>query len=104
VLRAAKTLYLRAEAVTAAALTAAVTSDEDRRLVTELAVADHPTERVTPADCVREIKCWPLEARVTEIQERLATAPEAELDALLGEKLRLKQRISNLSRSTLASC
>jgi DNA primase len=104
VLRAAKTLYLRAEAVTAAALTAAVTSDEDRRLVTELAVADHPTEHVTPADCVREIKCWPLEARVTEIQERLATAPEAELDALLGEKLRLKQRISNLSRSTLASC
>ena len=102
-LREARRLYLRAETVTAAALTATATNEEDRRLVTALAVGADSAEQVSALDCVREIKCWRLEARLAEIQRRLSATSGQELDTLLSEKLELRQRIAGLSRGAAAS-
>ncbi|HXB56352.1 MAG TPA: DNA primase [Vicinamibacteria bacterium] len=96
VLRAAKTLYLRGERPTAAALAAALASDEARRMLTAIAVEGGPTDGVTPLDCVRELKSLPLKARMAEIQKTLKSASGPSLDALLREKNQIKRQIANL--------
>jgi DNA primase len=102
VLRAARALYLRGVRVTAAGLAAELANEESRALVTEMAVSPVPTGRVSPLDCVREIQCWPLEARIAEIQKQVARVESDErLNALLEEQLRLKQKIASLSRPAL---
>jgi DNA primase len=96
VLRAAKTLYLRGEKLTAAALESALASEEARRMLTAIAVEGGPTEGVTPLDCVRELKSLPLKARMAEIQKTLKSASGPSLDALLLEKNQIKRQIANL--------
>jgi DNA primase len=96
VLRAAKTLYLRGEKLTAAALEAALASEEARRMLTAIAVEGGPTEGVTPLDCVRELKSLPLKARMAEIQKTLKSASGPSLDALLREKNQIKIQMTNL--------
>ena len=53
---------------------------------------------MTPEDCVRELRCGPLKARMAEIQKDLARASGADQEALLAEKLTLKRRMTTLFR------
>ncbi len=95
VLRAAKGLYLKNEAITATALTAAV-EEEARTLLTALAMVDGPSTGVSPLDCVKELKRLPLRARMAEIQRALKEAPPEGLHALLSEKNELVRRMAAL--------
>ncbi|MFI5183504.1 MAG: toprim domain-containing protein, partial [Vicinamibacteria bacterium] len=101
--RAARALILRGERVTASFLAALITEDDARRLLTEVAVEEIPTGDATPMRCVLEIKCWPLEARISEIQRQLPKAEDENLNMLFREQLSLKQQIADLSRSIAAS-
>ncbi|HEX5688069.1 MAG TPA: hypothetical protein VFY73_28965, partial [Ideonella sp.] len=47
-------------------------------------------------ECVKELKSWPLKARMAEIQKDLPKASGAAQEALLAEKLELKRRMSTL--------
>jgi len=94
-LRAAKGLYLRAERVDAAALTAAVEDEESRRLLHEVAVAAPPAEVLNALACVRALRLQPREARLREIQKKLNAGTTD--DELLREKTRLAQEIRQLA-------
>jgi DNA primase len=102
-LRAAKTLISRDERVTPSSLDAEIKSEESKRFLTEIAVEETPTGDATPMRCVLEIKCWPLEARISEIQRQLPKAEDENLNVLFREQLSLKQQIADLSRSIAAS-
>jgi len=56
ILRAAKSLQDKGQAVTAASLTEAVAADEDRRLLRELAMEATPVEHADPLGCVLELR------------------------------------------------
>lgn len=99
---AAKALLRRGAGLDAAALIGAIEDDGLRRLLSELAIAPPPTGDAAPLDCVREIKCWPLEARCAQIRRALPTAAPEDIDALLGEQLELKQRLAGLARAAPA--
>jgi DNA primase len=103
VLRAAKAIHRRSQTVTAQALASEVASDEARRMVTEMALLPSPTGDATPFSCALEIKCWPLEARLSAIQAEIPRAKDEELNALLAEIVHLKQQIQTLSRSMTTS-
>ena len=77
--------------------------EDDRRLLSEAAVEDSPEKGVTPAECVKELKTWPLKSRMAEIQKDLAKASGAAQEALLAEKLELKRRLSTLFERCNAS-
>jgi DNA primase len=96
VLRAAKGLYLRAAAVDAGSLQAALAGDPAERFLTAIAVEGVQAEGVTPVDCVRELKRQPLKARMAEIQRKLKEAPGETVDALLQEKNRLALQMASL--------
>ena len=82
-----------------AAVSAVITLTKEKyRLLTELAVQPVPTGDATPLDCVREIKRWPLEARMEEIQRQLKQGSTEAVDALLQEKLELRRRLDALAR------
>ncbi len=103
ILRAARALSLRGEAVSATALQAVLESEHARRLVTELAVLAAPTGDATALSCALEIKCRPLEARIDAIREALGrTADDAEQSALLQEQMTLKRRVQDLMRATVS--
>jgi DNA primase len=102
-LRAAKALARKGERVTASSLSREVQSEESQRLLTEIAVLELPTGDATPLRCVLEMKCWPLEARISEIQRQLSKAEDDNLNMLFREQLSLKQQIADLSRSIAAS-
>jgi DNA primase len=102
ILSAAKTLQGRGEPVTAEALSEQVNSDHARRLITENAVRPVPTERVTPLDCVREMKERTLEARITEIRGQIRQADAATQNELLRRQLELKQQLASLHRPAAA--
>jgi DNA primase len=95
VLRAAQGLRAGGRAVRAEALSEAV-GEESRRMLREIAVDGPPTTGLTPADCVRELRCRPLEARMAEIQRDLGRASGAAVEALLAEKLQLKRQMAGL--------
>jgi DNA primase len=95
-LRAAKALWRRGEAVSAGSLHAAATSEESRRLLSQLAVEGAPEAGLTPLDCVKELKCQPLRARMAEIQKGLKGATGDALQALLEEKTRLVRQMASL--------
>jgi len=103
ILQAARATAERGERVTLAALSARMAREEDRRLLTEMAVAAIPTEGASPLDCVRQIKCWPLQARMAALEKEIARARDEALDALLAEKLSLGQRIAEFSRAETLS-
>ena len=55
-----------------------------------------PEEGLSALECVKEIQRRPLEARMAEIQKRLAQASGESLEALLSEKLSLKRQMADL--------
>jgi hypothetical protein len=93
ILRAARQLVKDGRPVSLAELEG-VLDEDDRRLLSEAAVEDSPEKGVTPAECVLELKTWPLKTRMAEIQKDLATASGEAQEALLAEKLELKRRLS----------
>jgi DNA primase len=95
ILRVARQLVLDGRPVTLAELEG-VLDEDDRRLLSEAAVEDSPEKGVTPAECVKELKTWPLRSRMAEIQKELARASGEAQEALLAEKLELKRRMSAL--------
>ena len=70
-----------------------------RRIVTEMAVSGAPTGNATPLACVREIQCWPLEARLEDIQKALRSSSGDEL-ALRQEQVQLRRQINELCRAS----
>jgi hypothetical protein len=95
ILRAARQLVMDGRPVTLAELEG-VLDEDDRRLLSEAAVEDSPEKGITPAECVKELKSWPLKTRMAEIQKDLPKASGAAQEALLAEKLELKRRMSTL--------
>jgi DNA primase len=95
VLRAAKSLYLRGEAITAAALLGAV-EEEARTVLHAVAVVEGPAGGVSALDCVKELKRLPLRARMAEIQRALKEAPPERQEALLVEKGELARQMAAL--------
>jgi DNA primase len=93
-LRAAKSLYLRAEPISAAALAAAV-SDDTARLLNEIAVGAPPASSMgTPLDCVRELRRQPMRARLQELKKKVGAGGGD--DALLHEMNELARRMASL--------
>jgi DNA primase len=70
--------------------------EDDRRLLNEIAVGAVPVGGVAPGDCVRELRCGPLKARMAEIQKDLARATGTDQEALLTEKLQITRLITTL--------
>ncbi len=97
VLRAAKALQRRGQKITASALAAEVGDESAHRLITEMAVNPAPTGNASPLACAREIQCWPLEARLEEIQKALRSSTGDEL-TLRQEQVQLRRQINDLSR------
>jgi len=95
-LRAAKALWRRGGALTLPALADEVADEDSRRLLSEIAVEGLPTEGLSARECVREIRCQPLKARMAEIQRSLSGARGETLEALLSEKTRLSRQMAGL--------
>ncbi|HVQ29287.1 MAG TPA: DNA primase, partial [Vicinamibacteria bacterium] len=93
VLRAARSLYLKNVAITSAALTEAVAEDE-RSLLTAVAMGNDPNEGVSALDCVKELKRGLIRARMAKVQRALKAAPAEEQGALLEEKGELARRLA----------
>jgi DNA primase len=95
-LRAAKAVWRRSGGVTLPALTAEVEDEESRRLLSQIAVEGVPEEGLSARECVREIRCQPLKARMAEIQKKLSDAKGETLETLLAEKTRLVREMAGL--------
>jgi DNA primase len=95
ILRTARAHAAQGQTVTRASLEDEL-SDDDRRLLNEIAVGAVTGGGVAPADCVRELRCGPLKARMAEIQKDLARATGADQEALLNEKLQITRLITTL--------
>jgi DNA primase len=95
-LRAAKAIWRRGEAMTLASITAEVGDEDARRLLSEIAVEGAPEEGLSAQECVREIRRQPLKARMAEIQKSLRGAQGEALEALLSEKTRLVRQMAGL--------
>jgi DNA primase len=95
VLRSARAQAAAGKTVTRASLEDEL-SEDDRRLLSEIAVGAVPVGGVAPMDCVRELRCGPLKARMAEIQKDLARATGADQEALLNEKLQITRLITTL--------
>jgi DNA primase len=95
-LRAAKAIWRRGEALTLSTITAEVEDEDARRLLSEIAVEGAPGEGLSAQECVREIRRQPLKARMAEIQKSLRGAQGEALEALLTEKTRLVRQMAGL--------
>jgi DNA primase len=95
ILRAARALAAEGRTVSRSGLEDAL-GDDDRRLLNEIAVGAVPVDGVAPGECVRELRCGPLKARMAEIQKDLARATGADEEALLAEKLQLTRLLTSL--------
>jgi len=95
ILRAARAHAAEGKTVSRASLEDEL-GDDDRRLLNEIAVGAVPVGGVAPGDCVRELRCGPLKARMAEIQKDLARATGADQEALLNEKLQITRLITTL--------
>ena len=95
ILRTARAQAAQGRTVTRASLENDL-GEDDRRLLSEIAVGAVTGGGVAPADCVRELRCGPLKARMAEIQKDLARATGADQEALLNEKLQITRLITTL--------
>jgi DNA primase len=95
-LRAAKAIWRRGEAMTLSTITGEIEDEAARRLLSEIAVEGAPQEGLSAEECVREIRRQPLKARMAEIQKSLHGAQGETLEALLTEKTRLVRQMTSL--------
>jgi DNA primase len=98
ILRTAKSLYLKGQSVGAASLGDAVSDEDDRRLLREIAVEAPPVEHSKPLDCVLELRRCVLQRKLetlqTDLRDRLARGEDARELSL--EKVRLARQLANL--------
>jgi DNA primase len=94
-LRVAQAVARKDERVTLPAVLAEL-DDDARRVMSEIAVEEVPTEGLSAEECVRELRRQPLKARMAEIQKRLAGATGEAQEALLAEKTRLVRQMAGL--------
>jgi hypothetical protein len=92
-LRAAQAVARRQDRVTLAAVVAEL-DDEAQRLMSQIAVEGAPAEHLSAEECVRVLRRQPLEARMAEIQKRLAGASGEQENALLAEKIRIRRQMA----------
>ena len=95
ILRAAQAAARKSAPVTLAAVLDAL-GDDERRLVSAIAVEGVPAEHLSAGECVRELRRQPLLSRMAEIQKRLPGASGDALEALLQEKTRLVRQMTSL--------
>ncbi len=95
-LRAAQKVARRDPRVTLAAVEAELEDEGQRRLLSEIAVTAAPPEGVAAEECVRELRCRALLARMEEIQRLIGAADGDALNTLLSEKGSLKKRMAAL--------
>jgi DNA primase len=97
-LQAAKSLYLKGQAVTASSLAEAAASEEERRLLREIAVDAPAGERSTPLGCVMQLRRGGIERRLKRIQVELdEKRARGEQDLVLSEeKVKLARRLATL--------
>jgi hypothetical protein len=97
VLRIARSMLSEDGAVNISGLMEASKDESVRRALGELAVEQVPANGLSPEDCVRELKCVPLRARMAQIQRDLSQASGEALDDLLREKNLLSRRMATLA-------
>ena len=95
ILRAAQAVARKTTPVTLGAVLEALGEDE-RRLLSAIAVEGVPAEHLSAEECVRELRRQPLRTRMAEIQKRLPAASGDALEALLQEKTRLVRQMASL--------
>ena len=95
ILRSAQAAARKSAPVTLAAVLEAL-GDDERRLVSAIAVEGVPAEHLSAGECVRELRRQPLLSRMAEIQKRLPGASGDALEALLQEKTRLVRQMTSL--------
>jgi DNA primase len=95
ILRAAQAVARKTTPVTLGAVLDAL-GEEERRLVSAIAVEGVPAEHLSAEECVRELRRQPLLTRMAEIQKRLPAASGDALEALLQEKTRLVRQMASL--------
>jgi DNA primase len=95
ILRAARKLAAEGRQVTLEELETTL-GEEDRLLLSEAAVEQAPEKGITPEECVKELKTFPLRARMAEIQKDLPRAQGEAQEALLAEKLEIRRRMATL--------
>jgi DNA primase len=86
------------EGLTAARLTAALVSEDDQRLLREIAVDGPPVDEARAEDCVRELRRMRLKRRLSEIQAELGRAGGAEAAGLLRQKVEITRQMANLEK------
>jgi DNA primase len=96
VLKAVMAVARRGAAVSLQTVSAELEDEESRRLLSQAAVEGVPATASSAADCVRELRGRPLQARMAEIQRTLAGASGAVQEALLAEKTRLRRQLAEL--------
>jgi hypothetical protein len=95
ILRAAQAAARKSAPVSLAAVVDAL-GDDERRLMSSIAVEGVPAEHLSAEECVRELRRQPLLSRMAEIQKRLPGASGDALEALLQEKTRLVRQMASL--------
>jgi hypothetical protein len=95
ILRAAQAVARKTTPVSLGAVLDAL-GEEERRLVSAIAVEGVPAEHLSAEECVRELRRQPLLTRMAEIQKRLPGASGDALEALLQEKTRLVRQMTTL--------
>jgi DNA primase len=88
-LRAAQKVARRDGRLTLGALEAELPDEAERRLLTEIAVADVSVDALAAQECVRELRRQPLKARMDEIQRQFSQVTGEAQHELLTEKMRL---------------
>ena len=98
VLRASKSLLLKGMKVNATNLAEAVTDEDDRRMLREVAVDSSPVEQAHPKNCVIELRRRALDQRLKAIQRDLDQKQAAgeEDRALFQEKVKLAKELRSL--------
>ena len=95
ILRAAQAVARKTTPVTLGAVLEAL-GEEERRLMSAIAIEGVPAEHLSAEECVRELRRQPLRTRMAEIQKRLPGASGDTLEALLQEKTRLVRQMATL--------
>ena len=98
IFRAAKSLYLKGQTVTAASLAEALDGDDERRVLREIAMAAPVAERGTPLACVAQLRRLSIQRRLKAIQADLDhKRAQGEDDLTLSqEKLKLARELASL--------
>jgi DNA primase len=98
ILLIAKRLADSSEGLTAARLTAALDSEDDQRLLREIAVDGPPVDEARAEDCVVELRRLRLKRMLAEIQAELGRTGGAQAAGLLQRKVEITRQMANLEK------